>query len=163
MTLKKANKRKEKRFLRFRKKLLKDLVKNHRLIFNTVHPGEISAMIKSLYKDIYKNPKKSITRLSKWFNKKTTIYGVSANSVDEMESLESTELYDFCERLAEEEGIVILYDFEEHEEHIPYGAGTSLTALKLQFNYVSSFMLCLKDENEEQHELIDSLSETFDF
>lgn len=156
MSFKKAIKRKEKKYKFFKNKVFKDMCKNHRIIFSTVQTEEIKMMLMSL--DIYNKLKKSLKHLSKWFNKKTTLYGVSANSLDDFETIESTELYDFCERLAEEEDIKILYSFEKYDENIPYGINTSL---KLSFNYISGFMLCLKDSISDSTP--EQISETFDF
>ena len=156
MSLKKTNKRKEKRYKIFKYKIFRDIVKNNRILFSTVQTDDIKMMLMSL--DIYRKPKKSLKTLTKWFNKKTTLYGVSANSLEDMENLQSTEIYDFCERIAAEENIKIMYGFENHVETIPYGLNTSI---KLSFNYLSNFMVCLNDFKTETNTEI--LSETFDF
>ena len=66
MSLKKTNKRKEKRYKAFKYKIFRDIVKNNRILFSTVQTDDIKMMLMSL--DIYRKPKKSLKTLTKWFN-----------------------------------------------------------------------------------------------
>ena len=158
MSFKKEYLKKEKRYRRFKKKLYDAIAKEHRIVYDILPVSYLDLML--LSSDIPNNPKKSIAKISKWFNKKTTIFGVSANSNPEITTLQSCELYEFCERVAEEEGIGVDYTFEEHVQTIPFRADNSL---KFTFCYISKFILYSLPEHTETFTETEQSIESFDF